>query len=300
MELGLTERLDSFVKSHSNRQLAAIPLALFLVSVIILGITFASTGSPVQLGMEFKGGTLVSVATTQSAESLEDQFSSYPIIDARETGSRVVMQFGPMSNEEQSQLAREVTSAYTGVEIKQIGPVYGASLQKQAVIAVLLSFIGMAAVIFLIFKTFVPSGTIVFTAMSDILIAAAFMNVAGIELSLGTVAALLMLIGYSVDSNILLTTRVLKRRGTVQENISNAMQTGITMTTTTLSALIVMYVVSTYSYVVIPSFSQITLLSDISIVLIFGLVADMTNTWLLNTSILRRYVTGSGQRRRKA
>jgi preprotein translocase subunit SecF len=136
--------------------------------------------------------------------------------------------------------------------------------------------------------------------MSDMLIAAAFMNVAGIELSLGTVAALLMLIGYSVDSDILLTTRVLKRRGTVQENISNAMKTGITMTTTTLAALVVMYVVSTYSYLVIPSFSQITLLSNISIVLIFGLVADLLNTWLLNTSVLRWYVTRSGQRGRKA
>ena len=39
------------------------------------------------------------------------------------------------------------------------------------------------------------------------------MRVVGIELSLGTLAALLMLIGYSVDSDILLTNRVLKRRG---------------------------------------------------------------------------------------
>jgi preprotein translocase subunit SecF len=300
MEVGLTERLDSFVKDHSNRQLAAIPLAVFLVSALILGFMLASTGSPVKLGMEFMGGTQISVATTQSAEALETEFSEYPMIDARETGSRVVMQFGPMSNEEQSRLTREVTSAYSGVEIKQIGPVYGASLQRQAGVAVILSFIGMSAVVFLIFKTFVPSGAVVFSAMSDMLIAAAFMNVAGIELSLGTVAALLMLIGYSVDSDILLTTRVLKRRGTVQENISNAMKTGITMTTTTLAALVVMYVVSTYSYLVIPSFSQITLLSNISIVLIFGLVADLLNTWLLNTSVLRWYVTRSGQRGRKA
>ncbi|MCQ6962668.1 protein translocase subunit SecF [Methanolobus chelungpuianus] len=300
MEVGLTERLDSFVKNHSNRQLAALPLALFLVSALILGITFASTGAPVKLGMEFKGGTQISVATTQSAETLEAQFSSYPISDARETGSRVVMQFGPMSNEEQNRLAKEVTSSYTEVEIKQIGPVYGASLQKQAVTAVFLSFAGMAIVVFLIFRTFVPSAAVVFSAMSDIMIAAAFMNVAGIELSLGTVAALLMLIGYSVDSDILLTTRVLKRRGTVQENISNAMQTGITMTTTTLAALFVMYVVSTYSYLVIPSFSQITLLSNISIVLIFGLVADIINTWMLNTSILRWHVNRPSQRGRKA
>jgi preprotein translocase subunit SecF len=300
MEVGLTEHLDSFVKNHSNRQLAAIPLALFLVSALILGFMLASTGSPVKLGMEFMGGTQISIATTQSAEALETEFSEYPMIDARETGSRVVMQFGPMSNEEQSQLTREVTSAYSGVEIKQIGPVYGASLQRQAVIAVILSFIGMAAVVFLIFKTLIPSAAVVLAAFSDIVIAVAFMNVAGIELSLGTVAALLMLIGYSVDSDILLTTRVLKRRGTVQENISNAMKTGMTMTTTTLAALVVMYVVSTYSYLVIPSFSQITLLSNISIVLIFGLVADILNTWLLNTSILRWHVTRSGQRRRKA
>jgi preprotein translocase subunit SecF len=300
MEVGLTEYLDSFVKNHSNRQLAAIPLALFLVSALILGFIFASTGSPVKLGMEFMGGTQISVATTQSAEALETQFSGYPIIDARETGSRVVMQFGPMSNEEQNQLTREVTSAYSGVEIKQIGPVYGASLQRQAVIAVILSFIGMAAVVFLIFKTFIPSVAVVLAAFSDIVIATAFMNVAGIELSLGTVAALLMLIGYSVDSDILLTTRVLKRRGTVPENVSSAMKTGMTMTTTTLAALIVMYVVSTYSYLVIPSFSEITLLSNISIVLVFGLVADILNTWLLNTSILRWYVTRPGQRGRRS
>ncbi|MBN2110395.1 MAG: protein translocase subunit SecF, partial [Methanosarcinaceae archaeon] len=197
-------------------------------------------------------------------------------------------------------LVREVTSSYPDVEIKQIGPVYGASLQQQAVRAVIISFIGMALVVFLIFRTFVPSFAVVLSAFSDIVIAAAFMNVAGIELSLGTVAALLMLIGYSVDSDILLTTRVLKRRGTPQENISNAMHTGITMTTTTLAALVVMYLVSTYSYLLSSSLSQISLLSDISIVLIFGLLADLMNTWMLNTSILRWHVTSKVSRGRKS
>ena len=67
------------------------------------------------------------------------------------------------------------------------------------------------------------------------------------------------------------------------------MHTGITMTTTTLAALVSMYIVSTFSYLVISSFTQITLLSQISIVLIAGLIADMMNTWLLNTGILRWY-----------
>lgn len=290
MATGLTEFLDSFVKSHDNRQLLAIPLAVFAVSLLILLASFASSGSPVTLGMEFQGGTQISVETTDSPAVLEELYSSYPLMDARQAGNRVIMQFGVMDNEEQRQLEDDVMGRYSSVEIKQIGPVYGRDLQIQALKALMISFIGMALVVFLIFRSVVPSFAVVLSALSDIVIAAAFMRVAGIELSLGTVAALLMLIGYSVDSDILLTNRVLKRRGTVEEKISRAMQTGITMTTTTLAALVVMYVVTTFPYLVIPSFTQITLLSQISGVLIIGLAADLMNTWLLNTGILRWFV----------
>lgn len=300
MEVGLTERLDSFVRKHDDRQLAALPLIVFVISLIILAITFASSGSPVKLGMDFEGGTMISMASQESVAAIQQKYADYPITDVRQAGSRIIMQFGPMNDELQQELTTDVIESYENVEINQVGPVYGASLQKQAVKAVIISFIGMAIVVFLIFRTFVPSVAVVISAISDIAIAAAFMNIVGIELSLGTVAALLMLIGYSVDSDILLTTRVLKRRGTPQENISNAMHTGVTMTTTTLAALVAMYIISTFSYVLSPSFSQITLLSNISIVLIFGLVADMMNTWMLNTSILRWHVTNVGTRRRKA
>jgi len=303
MSLSLTEHLDSFVRRHNNRQLLFLPVATFLMALLIISFSLATTGAPVKLGMEFKGGTMISLTTDMPPDSLKEKYSTYPLTDVRQTGSRTVMQFGPMSNEEQLSLTKHVTDTYENVEIRQIGPVYGKDLQKQALKAVIFSFIGMAIVVFIIFRTFIPSLAVVISALSDIIIAAAFMNLAGIELSLGTVAALLMLIGYSVDSDILLTTRVLKRRGEVEENITNAMSTGITMTTTTLAALIVMYIVSTYSYFIIPSFSQINLLSDISIVLIFGLAADIMNTWLTNVSILRGYVQKEGRkvaRRRRA
>jgi preprotein translocase subunit SecF len=287
MATGLTEFLDSFVKNHENRQLLAIPLALLGLSLAILLVSFASSGSPVILGMEFQGGTQISVETTDSPSVIEELYSTYPIMDARQAGNRIIMQFGVMDNEEQRQLEDDVMERYSNVEIKQIGPVYGKDLQVQALKALIISFIGMALVVFLIFRSPIPSFAVVLSAFSDIVIAAAFMRVAGIELSLGTVAALLMLIGYSVDSDILLTNRVLKRRGTVEEKISRAMQTGITMTTTTLAALVVMYLVSTFPYLIIPSFTQISLLSQISIVLIMGLIADLMNTWLLNSGILR-------------
>ena len=291
MATGLTELLDNFVKTHDNRQLLAIPLAILAVSLAILLVSFISSGSPVDLGMEFQGGTQISVETTDSPAKLEEMYSSYDLTDVRQAGSRVIMQFGVMDNEQQHQLENDITSRYSNVQIQQVGPIYGRDLQVQAVQALIISFIGMSLVVFLLFRTLIPSLAIILSAFSDIMIAAAFMKVAGIELSLGTLAALLMLIGYSVDSDILLTNRVLKRRGTIEEKISRAMKIGITMTTTTLAALAVMYIVSTYSYLVIPSFTQITLLSQISIVLIAGLIADMTNTWLLNTGILRWYVS---------
>ncbi|AKB45640.1 MULTISPECIES: protein translocase subunit SecF [Methanosarcina] len=290
MATGLAEILDNFVKSHDDRQLLALPLAILAVSLAILLVSFVSSGSPVKLGMDFQGGTQISIETTDSPAVLEKTYSSYPITDVRQTGSRVIMQFGIMDDEQQRQLEKDITShKYSNVQIQQVGPIYGKTLQVQALEALIISFIGMGIVVFLLFRTFVPSCAVILSAFSDIAIAAAFMRVAGIELSLGTLAALLMLIGYSVDSDILLTNRVIKRRGTVEEKVSKAMHTGITMTTTTLAALVSMYIVSTFSYLVISSFTQITLLSQISIVLIAGLIADMMNTWLLNTGILRWY-----------
>ena len=58
-------------------------------------------------------------------------------------------------------------------------------------------------------------------------------------MSSGGIVAFLMLIGYSVDTDILLTNRVLKRfEGTVNEKIFGAFKTGITMTLTSLLAIV--------------------------------------------------------------
>ena len=66
MATGLTEFLDNFVKNHDNRQLLAFPLAILAVSLVILLVSFVSSGSPVILGMEFQGGTQISVETADS------------------------------------------------------------------------------------------------------------------------------------------------------------------------------------------------------------------------------------------
>jgi len=114
------------------------------------------------------------------------------------------------------------------------------------------------------------------------------MSLFGITLEPASLVAIIMLVGYSVDTDILLTTRVLKTRtGTVNERIDNAMKTGLTMTLTTLCVMLVILVIST---VVI----RIDIMADISSVLLLGLTGDIISTWLMNAGILKWYVEEKG------
>lgn len=292
----LVDTVTNYVNTHTVKQIITLPLILLAISIAIIAGSMAIHGTPVSLGLEFEGGVMATLDTSMTDSQLENDFAAYNLIGVRDAGNRKLVQFGTMDQDTQMQLAEHINEKYTDSEIMQIGQVYSTELQKQAIKAVLFAFIGMAIVVFIIFRSPIPSGAVVLSAFSDIVIAAAFMNIAGIELTVGTIAALLMLIGYSVDSDILLTTRLLKRRGTIEDNIHHAMKTGMTMTITTLAALVMMYLVSTFSYLV-TSFSQISIISDISIVLIFGLIADLVNTWLLNTGILKWYIEGTPQRK---
>lgn len=294
--------LEEIVSKYPPRQMMLIPLAIMVIAIASLSVTYLSTGSPVRLGIEFTGGTLVTVPATESEEALASQFKGYPLAEIRSVGSRYMLQFGPMSDADYSELARKVNSMYEGAEIRYMGPIYSRELQAQAIRYIPLSFLLMAIVVFLVFREPIVSLLVVLCALADILIAAASMNLTGIQLSLGTVAALLMLIGYSVDTDILLSMRVLKRKGSTEDKIIGAFGTGLTMTSTTISAVVALIVVSNLLYLAVPSFSRMDVIADMSTVLLFGLVADIINTWITNAQGLRWYMnraqrSGRGQRR---
>jgi preprotein translocase subunit SecF len=62
------------------------------------------------------------------------------------------------------------------------------------------------------------------------------------------------------------------------------------MTSTTFSAIFALFLVSTFSYLVSSSFTQINILFDISVVLLFGLIASLMNCWVMNSNALRWYL----------
>lgn len=297
--------IDLYLERFSTSRMIGIPLVILVISFLILGWSVYAHGSPVELGVEFTGGTVLTIFSESPYNTVEEEFTSLfpetPPFSARDAGGgRVMLKFGPMNEVQQTQLNDYISSTYgKDVSLKQMSALYGENLQRSAVKAVLYAFLGMAVIVFLIFKTPVPSAAVVLSAGSDIIIAATLMDLFGIALSLGTVAALLMLIGYSVDSDILLTTRLLKRRGDTDEKIRAALKTGLTMTSTTIAAILVLFLVSTFAGF-ISSFSRIDIISDISVVLLFGLATDLMNTWMLNAGILKWYIArGTPDKKRK-
>ncbi len=276
------------VNRYTPRQMVIIPLVLLAIALLILGYSMISTGYPVKPGIDFSGGTAVTIFTPDSAAMLEDTFSGYPLITPIGEGinNGKYLKFGPMDDATFSSLAALINQKYPDAKVDQIGASFGQTLQQQATIALVFSFIGMAIVVFIAFRTFVPSSAVVLSAFVDIAMTAAVMTVVGIELTLATTAALLMLIGYSVDSDILLTMRVLKRQGKLDEKLSGAFRTGIIMTTTTLAAVAAMWAV-TY-------FGNVPVIPEISAVLFIGLIIDIMNTWLTNAGIIKWYVLKRG------
>ncbi|MCX6777186.1 MAG: hypothetical protein NTY73_04445 [Candidatus Micrarchaeota archaeon] len=148
---------------------------------------------------------------------------------------------------------------------------------------VLYSFVLAAIVVVIIFRSLIPSAAVIAGALTDIIIALGGMGLFQIPLSLQSIAALLMLIGFSLDTDILLTTRVMKRtEGTPRERAYEAMKTGVMMTLVSIIGFSVLFMLSLAT--------QISTYYQISAVAICGLVGDISATWCTNAVIILWYV----------
>jgi len=134
----------------------------------------------------------------------------------------------------------------------------------------------MSVVIFIYFKEFVPSFAVVLSGFFDLIVTLGILDYFEIKISIAGIGALLMLIGYSIDTDVLLTNRLIKEKGdNYFEKTFDAFKTGLLMSITTLFAgLIALY--TTNSNVIF----------QISLILVIGLVVDMVSTWIQNTGIL--------------
>lgn len=277
---------EKFMESY--KKVIFVPIIITIIALALIAFV------GVDQGIELKGGSTAEVQLTSniSPSALQSQLS-----DSLNTSDVSVYSNGADSNKVTVDISNGINdTAFTSAlgdngkvaSFNAIGPVLSQEAMGQVYWALLFAFIFMAITVFIVFREPVPSVAVILAALCDIVIAIGGMALFKIPLSIASVGALLMLIGYSVDTDILLTTRLLKRHdGTVVKRASDAMETGLTMSISAISAMVVLYIVTAF---LIPEASTLT---SISSVLILGLCADILTTWCMNLTILRVYLERS-------
>lgn len=283
------------------KKLLIIPFALLFIAILLIGFQFATTGDVINRDVSLKGGVTVTIPTTLKTDILQLKGDISSMFPKNDISTKSLSRFGTpvgiiveadIEENQLNDLIKEIGNALNlelateDYSIEIVGSSLGASFFKEIVTALLIAFLFMAIVVFLYFRTLVPSAAVILAALSDIIITLSIVNLLGIKLSSAGIAAFLMLIGYSVDTDILLSTRVLKRKeGTEMERIYGAFKTGITMALTTLTAVSMALI-----------FTQSEVIRQIMTILLIGLLIDLINTWIQNVGILRLHLERKAKR----
>lgn len=270
-----------------------LPALLLLFSLIYLFNFYNHNGDVIHKDVSLTGGTTITVLDSnadinkvkQDLESKLPDLTIRAISDIR-TGEQKAFFIETTADSEQARTALEEILGYKltneNSSIEFSGSTLSSGFYQQLRFAVLLSFTLMAIVVFVIFRTPVPSAAVILAAFADIIMTVAVVDMMKIEVSVAGIVAFLMLIGYSVDTDILLTTRLLKKReGTVNQRLIGAFKTGMMMTLTAIASVGV-------SLIIIYNISDT--LRQIFTIILIGLGFDILNTWITNASMLKWYM----------
>ncbi len=272
-----------------------IPAVLLLASLFYLGYAYYMTGDFIQKDITLTGGTSITVFSEQEiimsdlksklSEKIDD-FNIRELSDFRTGRQNAVIVESKLEADELKTILEEILNFELTSEnstIESTGTTLGASFYNQLRLAIAVSFILMAIVVFIIFRTFILSTAVVMSAFADIVMTLAFIDILGVKVSSAGVTAILMLIGYSVDTDIMLTMRLLRsgEREEINKKILGAFKTGIMMTLTSLIAVFLAFLIT---------YSLSNVLGQIFLVLAVGLSFDIINTWVTNVSILKWYL----------
>jgi len=265
------------------KKLTMLPVVLLVICMIYLLFLIAT--NDLALDIDLKGGTqIIAEYDRQISETeLKNILKQYDanIRTARGvTTYTIFIEFdASINSEDVLKTLKQNGYDFKDYSVQTIGPSLGEAFLQQAVFVLLLSFVFMAFTVFFIFKVPLPSFYLVLNVFADLVETLVFSQILGIKLSLATFAALLVLIGYSVDDNILLTSRVLKSEGNLEEKIKSSFKTGITMIGTALVALLALFIISAS-----------VVIDQIASVLVIGLLIDLLNSWVLNVGLLKWYL----------
>lgn len=244
-----------FFKPNTNidfmaqRKAAAIfSIFIALASFVILGI------KGLNLGLDFTGGTQVEVAYQQPVDlaKVREEMKSAGFGDAvlQPYGSskELLIRLGEQSMS-QKELQAKLSQVLVGGEIRQteyIGPQVGKSLVTNGILAIIVSLLCTMIYVALRFEMRFAVSAAVALIHDPILILGIF-SLFQIEFNLITLAAVLTIIGYSINDTIVVYDRVREnfrkiRKGTVLDIVNKSINQTLSRTIMT-SGLTLMVVV---------------------------------------------------------
>ena len=278
------------ILTKKYKKLLLIPIIILLASLFILGSQNAKYGYFIDKDISLKGGVTSTVYSENiDISDIESQFQEqFPNSDIsiRELASITTSEKTGILIEASDLTAEEIRPFLLDnfnsneFSLEEVGPALGQTFFRELMFALAFALVLMGIVVFITFRKLIPSLAVIFSAILDLVATLAIISLLGIKISSAGIAAFLMVIGYSIDTDILLTTKVLRNKfGTLYERIKSAFKTGITMTTTTFIALLIAFI-----------FTNSATLKQMFGIILIALIIDFVSTWIMNTSLLVWYV----------
>jgi len=222
------------------------------VALIIISILSVVWHGGLNFGIDFAGGTIIQVKFTKTAPAdvIRKSFQGIHIDDAiiQEIGQDevIVRTNQPMTKELQTKVGEALTGQFGAGNfdirrIEFVGPKVGKDLTNKAILAIVFAWIGMLIYIAWRFEFRYALGAII-ALIHDTIIVIGALSLLNKEFTLTIVAALLTVIGYSVNDTIVVFDRIrenrkkdLKRRlgeiinSSVNETLSRTILTSFTV-----------------------------------------------------------------------
>ncbi len=196
------------------KQLNIISVMLIVTSLILLvfkGLNY---------GVDFKGGTLIEIRVEQSSSkisSIRDSFNQMNLgdVSVKNFGNKTdyIVKFEKQSSNDSkfiNNIKTKLSSSIGNVDfrrVENVGPKVSAELLKSGVIAIVLSLAAMLLYIWIRFEWQFSLGAII-ALFHDVIITMGIFSLFSLEINLSIVAAVLTIVGYSMNDTVVIFDRV--------------------------------------------------------------------------------------------
>jgi preprotein translocase subunit SecF len=238
--------------------------ALLLSALLVLGSLGSLATKGINWGLDFTGGTVIEVGLSQGADlsamrqTLANAGYADAVIQLFGSSKDVLIRIPLRADINQTKVGEAVLQALNSQQaepvtmrrVEFVGPSVGEELKQDGGLAMLVALIGILLYVALRFEWRLSVGAVVSLA-HDVILTVGLFSVLQLEFDLTVLAAILALIGYSINDTIVVFDRLREsfrklRDATVDETINHAItstlnRTVITSLTTVLVLLVLFF-----------------------------------------------------------